>query len=72
VPFLVQMRVAFVELPYFAVRAPLEIAVPGVPQTDVREPLEASRCIKPRGYLMGQRFVLHEAVVMGGSNGLFV
>lgn len=66
------MRVALVELPYFAERAPLEIAVSGVPQIKVRNLPEASRRIKPRGYLMGQRLVLYKAVLVGGSNSLFV
>jgi hypothetical protein len=41
--FLLQVRVAFVELPDLAMRAPLEIAAPGVPEIDVRDLLDASR-----------------------------
>ena len=70
--FVRQMRVALVELLDLAVRAPLEIAVSGAPQIDVRNFLDAPRGIEPGGYLTGQRLVLHEAVLVGGSNGFFV
>jgi hypothetical protein len=66
------MRVALVELLDLAVRAPLEIAVPGVQQIDVGNLLDAPRGIEPRGQLMGQRLVLHEAVLPSRLNRLLV
>jgi hypothetical protein len=66
------MRVLFVELLDLAMRAPLEVAATGVSQIEVRDFLEASHSVEPRGDLIGQRLVLHEAAIVGRSNGLFV
>ena len=69
---LAQVRMELLELPDLALGAPAEIAVPCVPQIGVGNRLEAARRIEPRGHLMGQRLVLHEAVLTGRLNGLLV
>ena len=66
------MRIKPIELPHLAVGAPAEITVPGLAQIGVGECLEAARGVEPGGHLIGQTFVLHEAVVAGGANGLLV
>ena len=70
--FLVQVRVAFVELLHLAERAPAVVAVPRVAQIGVGNRLEAARQVEPRGHLMGQRLVLDEAVLASRLNGLLV
>ena len=70
--FLVQARVAFVELLHLAERAPAVVAVPRVAEIRVGNRLEAARQVEPRGHLMGQRFVLDEAVLASRLNGLLV
>src|SRR5258705_9042483 len=66
------MRIESIELPHFAVRAPTEIAVPGVPEIGVGDGLEVACGVEARGYLMGEALVLHEAVLASRSNGLLV
>lgn len=54
----------FFELLGLAECAPSEIAVPGVPQTAVREPLEASRGIELRGGVSARIFrMLNEVAI---------
>jgi hypothetical protein len=66
------MRVALVELLHLAVRAPLEVATPGVPQIDLRDFLDAPAGVEPGGDFTRQRLVLNKAVVVGGSYRLLV
>src|SRR5258708_20161708 len=66
------MRMKLFELPRLAERAPAKIAAPRLPQIGVGERIEAARRVEPRGYLMGQALVLHEAVLARRVDGLFV
>ena len=61
-----------IELPHLAIGAPTEVAVAGIPQIAMRDLLEAARRIEACGKLVGERLVVHEAVVAGGADGLFV
>src|SRR5260221_7557716 len=70
--FLAQPRVALVELPQLAERAPAVVAVPRVAEIGVADRLDAVRRVEARGHLMGQRLVLHEAVLACRLNGLLV
>ena len=69
---LAELRVGLLELPDLAQGAPAEITVPCVPQIGLGDGLEAARRVEPRGHLMGQAFVLHEAVLASRLNGLLV
>src|SRR5437899_10345005 len=60
------------ELPHLAGRAPAKVPAPRLPQIRAGERIEAARRVEPRGHLMGKALVLHEAVLAGRSNGLFV
>jgi hypothetical protein len=70
--FLPQVRVEGVELFHLAERTPAVVAVSRVAEIGVGDRLEAPRQIKPRGDLMGQTLVLHEAVLPGRLNRLLV
>jgi hypothetical protein len=52
---LTQPGMALVELPHFAQRAPAQIAVPGVAQIRIRDPLDAARADR---YFAQRRFRL--------------
>ena len=60
------------ELPHFAERAPAKIAAPRLPQIPVGDRIEAAPRVEPRGHLMGQALVLHEAVLMRRPDRLFI
>src|ERR1700688_76376 len=60
------------ELPDLSLGAPAKVAIARVTQIDVGYTVNAARIIEPRGHFKGQSFVLNEAVVVGGSNGLLV
>src|SRR5437899_12352532 len=64
--------IRLVELPHLAGRAPAKVAAPRLPQIRAGERIEAARRVEPRGHLMGKALVLHEAVLAGRVDGLFV
>src|SRR4051794_10262373 len=70
--FLAEFRMCCLELSHLPVGTPSQIAVPGVPKIGVGDGLEAACSVKAPRYLVGQTFVLHEAVLVGGANGLLV
>ncbi len=70
--FLAQPRVALLELPHLAQRAPAKIVVARVAQVGVGDGLKAARRVEARGQLMGQAFVLDETAFVSRSNGVFV
>ena len=57
------------ELPHLAKRAPAEITVPGVPQTDMGYRFSAVRRVKPCRHLQGHPLILDEAVVLATVDG---
>ena len=60
------------ELRHLAERAPAQVTASRFPQAGMGDRIEAARREEPRGQLIGQALVLHEAVVAGRSNGLLV
>src|SRR5260221_13789701 len=66
------MRIKPIELPHLAIGSPAEITGPRVPEIGVGDGFETACRVEPRGYLMGQPLVLHEAILAGRSNGLLV
>src|SRR5688572_15969417 len=60
------------ELADLCVRAPAAIAVAGIPQVEGGDPVEAAPRAEARRPLVGQRLMVHEAVRVGGTDGLFV
>src|SRR5262249_46158131 len=66
------MRVQMIQLRHLAVGAPTLIAIPCLEQVGISELVEAPGRIEPRGELVGDRFVVDEAVVVRGADGLFV
>ena len=71
-PFLLQVRVAFVELLYLAERAPAVVAIPRVTEIGVGDSLKAARRIEPRGQLIGESLVLDKAALAPQPNCLFI
>src|ERR1700758_5155955 len=69
---LAELRVYFVELPYLAIGSPTQIAGAGVAQIEIGDVVDATRPVKRRSALMGDRFVVDEAVGAGRANGLVV
>src|SRR5580658_4355904 len=69
--FLAQARVTFVKLLHLAVGAPTVVAIPGFLQVRVRYLVEASCGVESRGKLIGDRFVLYEAILARQANGRF-
>src|SRR3954447_25791423 len=67
-----QIRIKPIELPYLALGAPAEITIPRLAQMGVGGCLGAARVVEPGGRLIGDRFVLNEAVIAGRANCLFV
>src|SRR3954470_14044826 len=61
-----------VELPYLAICAPADVAVPGLAHVDARDLLEPAGRVEARGQLVGERLVVNEPVRMRGANRLFV
>ena len=61
-----------VELAHFAVRAPADVAAPGVSQVEARDLLEPAPRVEACGQLIGERLVVHEAVCAGRADRLFV
>src|SRR5580698_11430326 len=70
--FLAQAWVAFVELPYFSVGAPTGVAVARVAEMRVSGRFETARQIVLRRQLVGEAFVLNEAVVARQMDSLLV
>ena len=67
-----EMRMKLFELPHLAERAPAQVTAPRLPQIRPGERIEAARRVEPRGHLMGQALVLHEAVLARRADGRFV
>src|SRR5262245_30651054 len=61
-----------VELLYFAISSPTEIAVPGFPQISIRDFVEPACRVKARGNLVGNRLIMDEAVHVRGADRLFI
>src|SRR5437870_12611605 len=57
-----EMGMKVIELPHLALGAPEQVAVPGLPQVEMRDVLEAARCIETRGKLARECLVVDEAV----------
>src|SRR2546427_13104934 len=51
-----------IELPHLAVGAPAQVAVPGLSQVDLGDPLDSSRCVEARCELARERLVVDESV----------
>src|SRR5712671_6721209 len=66
------MRVQLVELSHFGVGSPSLVAVPSFSEVEIRECFEAPRRMEPRGQLIRQSFVLEEALLARGPNGLLI
>src|SRR5882724_11131376 len=60
------------ELPYFALGTPSEIAAPGVPEIGMGGRLEATGRVEARGQFVGERLVVDKAVCLCRADGLFV
>ena len=58
-----QVRVELIELPDLAICAPAEIAVTGIAQVGLRDGLEAACGVEASRKLVGERFVVDEAVL---------
>ena len=59
------------KLPHLAVRPPTNIAIARSLQIDAGKLFEATRAVEARGQFVSERFVVNEAVVAGGADGLF-
>src|SRR5207245_9027529 len=66
------MWMKLIELPHLALGAPEQVAVPGLPQVEMRDVLEAARCIETRGKLARECLVVDEAVRSCRSDRPFV
>ena len=60
------------QLSHLADCAPAKIATPRLPQIRVCDRIEAAPRVEPRGHLMGQALVLHEAALMRRPDRLFI
>src|SRR5215813_9799283 len=67
-----ELRMEAIELAQLAVGIPAQIAAAGVPQIELRDLLEAAPRIEARGQFIGQSFVLNEALLARGADGLLV
>src|SRR5215831_16118376 len=61
-----------VELLYFAISSPTEIAVPGFPQISIRDFVEPACRVEARGDLVGNRLIMDESVRVCGADRLFI
>jgi hypothetical protein len=66
------MRMKLFELPHLAIGSPTLIAMPGVPQINASNLLETARRVKARGELVGDPFILDEAILTRQADRLFV
>ena len=66
------MGIELVELPYFAVSPPTEIAIPGFLQIRVRDLVEASCRVEAGSNLVGNRLIVNKSVCVGRADGLFI
>ena len=67
-----QLRIELVELAHLALRAPQGVAGAGVAQIGQAAVLDALVEIEAARPLVGQRLVVHEAVVVGRADGLLI
>ena len=67
-----QLRIAGLELPHLAIRAPAPVAVAGSQQIHLGDVLEAAGGIEARGGLASQRLIVDEAVCAGRRDGLLI
>src|SRR4029077_10378277 len=67
-----ELGIELVELPYFAVSSPAEIAIPGLPQICIRDLVEASRRKEAGGKLARNRLIVNESVFVRRAHGLFI
>jgi len=64
--------IELVELPYFAVSPPTEIAIPGFPQICVRDLVEASCRVEAGSNFVDNRLIVDESIGVRRADGLFV
>jgi hypothetical protein len=67
-----ELGIELVELLDFAVSSPAAIAIPGFPQINIRDPVEASRRKEPGSKLAGNRLTVNESVCVRRAYGLFI
>src|SRR6267142_1555558 len=67
-----EMRMKLFELPHLAIGSPTQIAVAGVLQIHAGNLIEAARRIEAGSEVIGERLLVHKAVVAGRADGLFV
>ena len=65
-------RIHLVELPHLAVGSPTQVAVAGVSKVEMRDLIEATRRVEPRGELVSERLIVNKAVDAGRADGLLV
>src|ERR1700738_5526150 len=66
------MRMKLLELPYFAIGSPAQIAVAGVLQIHAGNLLEAARRVEAGSEFIGERLILNKTAGAGRADGLFV
>src|SRR5262249_48053002 len=69
---LAEIRVGPLELPHLALGAPAKIAVASVAETGLRDARKVSLRVEPGSKLVDERFVVDEAVGLGGAEGPLV
>src|SRR6195256_2885979 len=67
-----EMRMKLFELPHLAIGSPTQIAVAGVLQIHAGNLIEAARRIEAGSEVIGERLLVHKAVVAARADGLFV
>ena len=67
-----EVGIELVELPYFAVSPPTEIAITGLPQIHLRDLFEASCPVEPGSNFVGNRLIVDESIGVRRVDGLFV
>jgi hypothetical protein len=60
-----KVRVDLLELSHLSVGSPTEVAVASLPQVQMRDVLESTRRVEPRGEFVGKRLIVNKAVCLG-------
>src|SRR5262249_30025368 len=66
------MGIQLLELLYFAISSPTEIAVAGFPQIGIRDLVEPSCRVETRRELVGHCLIVDKGIGVRGADGLFV